>query len=79
MHCGRRNGGIGWTWTATRGDWKSDWTSRFANFSYSAETRVFAESFLSPYQAEGAFSRAAETDRLSDKKDHVTTFVAELS
>jgi len=25
-----------------------------------------------------AFSRAAETDRLSDKKDHVTIFVAEL-
>jgi len=25
-----------------------------------------------------AFSRAAETDRLSDKKDHVMTFVAEL-
>jgi len=27
---------------------------------------------------QGAFSRAAETDRLSDKKDHVTPFVAEL-
>jgi len=26
----------------------------------------------------GAFSRAAETERLSDKKDHVTAFVAKL-
>jgi len=26
----------------------------------------------------GAFSRTAETDRLSNKKNHVTTFVAEL-
>jgi len=34
--------------------------------------------FILNPNSKGAFSRAAETDRLSDKKNHVTTFVAEL-